>query len=81
MTGDTLNFLYLRAHQGGGASFGGGKGGCILGIGGIGKFADNSINKVHYVEGLKYNLLTILKSVIKGMKSSSWLTNIWLRIV
>jgi len=59
MTGDTSNFLSLKAHQGDGVSFGGGKKGSILGIGIIGRSTDNSINNVHYVEGLKYNLLSI----------------------
>lgn len=58
-TGDTLNFPSFKAHQGGGVSFGGGKKGCILGIGRIGRFVDNSINNIYYVEGLKYNPLSI----------------------
>jgi len=66
MTGDTSNFLSLKAHQGGGVSFGGGKKGSILGIGKIGRSADNSINNVHYVEGLKYNLLSISQICDKG---------------
>jgi len=66
MTGDTLNFLSLEAHQGGGVSFGGGNKGSILGIGRIGRSADNSINNVHYVEDLKYNLLSISQICDKG---------------
>jgi len=59
MTGNTLNFLSLEAHQGGGVSFGGGKKGFILGIGKIGRTADHSIDSVHYVDGLKFNLLSV----------------------
>ena len=59
MTGDTSNFLSLQEHEGGGVSFGGGKKDSILGMGKIGKSESNSINNVHYVEGLKYNLLSI----------------------
>ena len=44
------------AHQGGGVSFGGGKKGFILGIGKIGRTPDHSIDSVHYVDGLKFNL-------------------------
>lgn len=32
----------------------------------IGKFADNSINNVHYVEGFKYNRLSISQICGKG---------------
>lgn len=53
MTGDTSSFLSLPVNQSSGVSFGGGKKGPILGIGRIGKFDSNSINNVHYVEGLK----------------------------
>lgn len=56
MAGDTLNFLSLESHQGCGVSFGGGKKGFILGIGKIGRTTDHSIDNVHYVDGLKYNL-------------------------
>jgi len=50
MTGNTLNFLSLEAHQGGGVSFGGGKKGFILGIVKIGRTFDHSIDNVHYVD-------------------------------
>lgn len=78
LTGDTLNFLSYKAHQDGGISFGGGKKGFILGIDRIGRSADISINNVHYVYGIKYNLLSISQICFKGMKSISWLTNVWL---
>ncbi|KAH0710848.1 hypothetical protein KY284_012275 [Solanum tuberosum] len=66
MTGDTLNFLSLEAHQGGGVSFGGGKKGSILSIGRIGRSIDHSIDNVHYVDGLKYNLLSVSQIYGKG---------------
>ena len=65
MKGDTSNFLSL-AHKGGGVSFGGGKKGSILGIGKIGKSDSNSINNVHYVKELKYNLLSISQMCDRG---------------
>jgi len=70
MTGDTSNFLSLQAHQSGGVSFGGGKKGSILGIGRIGRVAENSINNVHYVHGLKFNLLSISQICDKGNEVS-----------
>ncbi|XP_049397273.1 uncharacterized protein LOC125861406 [Solanum stenotomum] len=66
MNGDTLNFLSLEAHQDGGVSFGGGKKGFILGISKIGRRADHSIDNVHYVDGLKYNLLSVSQICNKG---------------
>ncbi|KAH0769697.1 hypothetical protein KY290_013678 [Solanum tuberosum] len=66
MTGDTLNFLSLEVHQGGGVSFGGGKNGSILGIGKIRKTVDHSIVNVHYVNGLKFNLLSVSQMCDKG---------------
>ncbi|XP_015167052.1 uncharacterized protein [Solanum tuberosum] len=66
MTGDTLNFLSLEAHQGDGVSFGGRKKGSILGIGKIGRTVDHSIDNVHYVDGLKYNLLSVSQIYDKG---------------
>ncbi|XP_049342929.1 uncharacterized protein LOC125807259 [Solanum verrucosum] len=66
MTEDTLNFFFLEAHQGGGVSFGSGKKGSILGIGKIGRIVDHSIDKLHYVDGLKYNLLSVSQICDKG---------------
>lgn len=66
MSGDTSNFFSLKAHQGGGVSFGGGKKASILGISRIERSAYNSINNVHYVEGLKYNILSISQICDKG---------------
>ncbi|XP_049373989.1 uncharacterized protein LOC125839052 [Solanum verrucosum] len=61
-----FKLLSLKAHHGGGVSFGGGKKGYILGIGKIGRSVDNSINNVHYGKGLKYNLLSISQICDKG---------------
>ena len=47
-------------------SFGGGKKGSILGVGRIGKSNVNSIGNVHYVEGLKYNFLSIYQICDRG---------------
>ncbi|KAH0769725.1 hypothetical protein KY290_013706 [Solanum tuberosum] len=66
MTGDILNFLSLEGHQSGGVSFGGGNKGSIIGIGRIGRSADHSIDNVHYVDGLKYNLLSVSQICDKG---------------
>lgn len=68
MTGNTLNFLSLEAHQGGGVSFGGGKKGFILGIGKIGRTNDHSIDIVHYVDGLMFNLLSVSQICDTGNK-------------
>ena len=66
MTVNTLNFLSLEAHQGGGVSFGSGKKSFILGIGKIGRTVDHSIGSVHYVDGLKFNLLSVFHICNKG---------------
>ncbi|XP_049364162.1 uncharacterized protein LOC125828888 [Solanum verrucosum] len=66
MTGDTQNFLFLEAHQGGGVSFGEGKKGFILVIDKIGRSTEHFIDNVHYVNGLKYNLLSVSQICDKG---------------
>lgn len=66
MIDDTLKFLSLRAQQGGGMPFGGGKKGSILGIGRIERFVNNSIYNVYYVEDLKCNLLIVSQICDKG---------------
>ncbi|XP_070047150.1 uncharacterized protein [Nicotiana tomentosiformis] len=48
-----------KALQGGSVSFGNGKRGYILGVGRIGKSLSHSIENVYYVNGLKYNLLSV----------------------
>ncbi|KAH0696719.1 hypothetical protein KY290_014118 [Solanum tuberosum] len=68
MTGNTLNFLSLEAHQGGGKSFGSGTKGFILGIDKIRRTANHSIDSVHYVDGLKFNLLSVFQINDKGNK-------------
>ena len=59
MTGDTKNFLSLKALQGGGVSFGDAKKWYILGVGKVGKSLEESIDNVHHVSGLKYSLLSV----------------------
>jgi len=66
MTGNTLNFLSLEAHQGGGVSFGSGKKFFSLGIGKIERTVDHSIENVHYVDGLKFNLVSVFHICNKG---------------
>ena len=52
MTGNTKNFLSLKAFQGGGVSFGEGKKGYILGVGRVGKSVEESIDYGYHVSGL-----------------------------
>ena len=52
-------FLNLKLIKGGTISFGGIRKGKIAGIGKIGFPSFASINNVLYVEGLKYNLMSI----------------------
>ena len=52
-------FLDLRPYEGGEVSFGGIGKGKISGIGKVGIPSLASIDNVLYVEGLKYNLLSI----------------------
>ncbi|XP_070010626.1 uncharacterized protein [Nicotiana sylvestris] len=59
MTGNTTDFLSLKALQGGSVSFGNGKKGYILGVGKVGKSLTHSLANVYYVNGLKYSLLRI----------------------
>jgi len=66
MTGNTKNFLSLKALQGGGVSFGDGKKGYILGVGRVGKSLESSIENAYYVSGLKYSLLSISQICDKG---------------
>ena len=59
MTGKRSTLLDLRPIKGGTISFGGIGKGKITGIGKIGIPSLASIDNVLYVEGLKYNLLSI----------------------
>ncbi|XP_055814469.1 uncharacterized protein LOC129884146 [Solanum dulcamara] len=65
-TGRTENFLSLKVLQGGSVSFGNGKQSYILGIGRIEKSLEHSIEDVYYVNGLKYNLLSVSQICDKG---------------
>jgi len=47
-------------------SFGDGKNGFILGIGKIGRSTEHFIDNVHYVNGLKYNFLSVSQIYDKG---------------
>ncbi|XP_070007713.1 uncharacterized protein [Nicotiana sylvestris] len=66
MTGNTMDFLSLKALQGGSVSFGNGKKGHILGVGKVGKSRTHSIENVYYLNGLKYSLLSISQICDKG---------------
>ncbi|XP_070029674.1 uncharacterized protein [Nicotiana sylvestris] len=68
MTGNTTDFLSLKALQGGSVSFGNGKKGYILGDGKVGKSLTHSIENVYYVNGLKYSLLSVSQICSKGNK-------------
>ncbi|XP_070008138.1 uncharacterized protein [Nicotiana sylvestris] len=68
MTGNTMDFLSLKALQGGSLSFGNGKEGYSLGVGKIRKSLNHSIENVYYINGLKYNLLSVSKICDKGNK-------------
>ncbi|XP_070020263.1 intracellular protein transport protein USO1-like [Nicotiana sylvestris] len=68
MTGSKNDFLSVKALQGGSVSFGNGKKGYILGVGRIGKSLSHSIENVYYVNGLKYNLLSVSQICDKGNK-------------
>ncbi|XP_070055528.1 uncharacterized mitochondrial protein AtMg00300-like [Nicotiana tomentosiformis] len=68
MTRSTNYFLSLKVLQGGSVSFGNGKKGYILGVGRIGKSLSHSIENVYYVNGLKYNLLSVSQICDKGNK-------------
>ncbi|XP_070055307.1 uncharacterized protein [Nicotiana tomentosiformis] len=68
MTGSTNDFLSLKALQRGSVSFGNGKKGYNLGVGRIGKSLTHSIEKVYYVNGLKYSLLSVSQICEKGNK-------------
>lgn len=62
MTGNTLNFSLWKHTK----VVGSGKKGFILGIRKIGRTVDHSLNSVHYVDGLKYNLLSVSQIYDKG---------------
>ncbi|XP_070007582.1 uncharacterized protein [Nicotiana sylvestris] len=68
MTGSTNDFLSLKSLQGGSVSFGNGKKGYILGVGRIGKSLSHSIENMHYVNELKYILISVSQISDKGNK-------------
>ncbi|XP_070013966.1 uncharacterized protein [Nicotiana sylvestris] len=68
MTGNTMDFLSLKALQGGNVSFGNGIKGYILGVGKVGKSLTHYIENVYYVNGLKNNLLSVSQICDKGNK-------------
>ncbi|XP_070017750.1 uncharacterized protein [Nicotiana sylvestris] len=59
MTGNTTDFLSLKALQGGSVSFGNVKKGYILGVGKVGKSLTHSIENMYYVNRIKYSLLSV----------------------
>ncbi|XP_070025935.1 uncharacterized protein [Nicotiana sylvestris] len=68
MIGSTNDFLSLKALQGGSVSFGNGKKGYILGVRRIRKSLSHSSENIYYVNGLKYNFLSISQICDKGNK-------------
>jgi hypothetical protein len=68
MTGERSMFQDLRPSKGS-VSYGSGKG-KIIGIGKVGKYPLPIINEVSYVEGLKYNLLSISQFCDSGYEVS-----------
>ncbi|XP_070015298.1 uncharacterized protein [Nicotiana sylvestris] len=68
MTGNTMDFLSLKALQGGSVFFGNGKKGYILGVGKVRKSLSHSIENVYYANGLKYSLLSVSQICDKGNK-------------
>ncbi|XP_070003982.1 uncharacterized protein [Nicotiana sylvestris] len=68
MTGNTTDFLSLKALQGGSVSFGNGKKGYILRVGKVGKSLTHSTENMYYVNGLKYSLLSVSQICDKGNK-------------
>lgn len=63
MTRKKKYFLSLIVFQGGSVNFGNNKKGEITGIGKIGKLPSQAIKNVYCVNGLNYNLLSVLSQV------------------
>ena len=59
MTGDKRKFISLQLREGGTVTYGDNTKGKILGTGTVGNNSNTLIEDVLYVEGLKYNLLSI----------------------
>lgn len=63
MSRNVESFFSLKALQGGGVSFGNGKKDYILGTGRIEKLLEHSIEILYYVNGLKYNILSVSQNL------------------
>jgi len=68
MTGDRNCFLTFEKKDGGPVTFGNNDKGKIRGKGTIGKLNSAKIENVHFVEGLKHNLLSISQLCDSGFK-------------
>ncbi|XP_075099416.1 uncharacterized protein LOC142176200 [Nicotiana tabacum] len=68
MTRSTDDFLSLKALQGESVSLGNDKNGYIIGVGKIGNTPTRSIENTHYVNDLKYSLLSVSQICDKGNK-------------
>ncbi|XP_070003309.1 uncharacterized protein [Nicotiana sylvestris] len=68
MTGNTMDFLSLKALRGGSVSIGNGKKGYILGVGKSRKSLTHSIENMYYVNDLRYSLLSVSQICDKGNK-------------
>jgi hypothetical protein len=68
MTGDRKSFLSLEKKEGGSVTFGNNETVVIKGKGTIGKLNSAKIENVHYVEGLKHNLISISQLCDNGLE-------------
>ncbi|XP_070025485.1 uncharacterized protein [Nicotiana sylvestris] len=68
MIGNTMDFLSIKSLQGGSVSFGNKENRYILGVGKVRKSLTHYIENVYYVNGLKYNLLSVSQICDKGNK-------------
>ncbi|WJX46324.1 hypothetical protein P8452_33139 [Trifolium repens] len=68
MTGDRKNFLTFEEKEGGSVTFGNNEKAQIKGKGTIGKVGSAKIENVHYVEGLKHNLISISQLCDNGFE-------------
>ncbi|MCH79648.1 phytoalexin-deficient 4-2 protein [Trifolium medium] len=68
MTRDRQNFLSFEEKEGGSVTFGNNEQASIKGKGIIGKVNSAKIENVHYVEGLKHNLISIGQLCDDGLK-------------
>ncbi len=68
MTGDRNSFLSFETREGGSVTFGNNEKASIKGIGTIGKSDSAKIENVHYVDGLKHNLISISQLCDNGFE-------------